>query len=86
MALERRLTAILTTDVVEYSRLTGLDEEGTHAQLQDHLRCLVDPKIGEHRGRIVKWSTARAACRRSADGVGSVRLRRQSTVGPNGCQ
>jgi TolB-like protein len=37
-----------------YSRLTGLDEEGTHAQLQDHLRSLVHPKIAEHRGRIVK--------------------------------
>jgi class 3 adenylate cyclase len=34
--------------------LTGLDEEGTHAQLQDRLRLLVDPKIAEHRGRVVK--------------------------------
>jgi TolB-like protein len=40
--------------VAGYSRLTGQDEEGTHAQLQDHLRSLVDPKIAEHRGRIVK--------------------------------
>jgi hypothetical protein len=39
---------------VGYSRLTGLDEEGTHARLRDHLRSLVDPKIAEHRGRIVK--------------------------------
>ena len=52
--VERRLTAILAADVVGYSRLTGLDEEGTHAQLQDHLRSLVDPKIAEHRGRVVK--------------------------------
>jgi TolB-like protein len=52
--VERRLTAILAADVAGYSRLTGLDEEGTHAQLQDHLRSLVDPKIAEHRGRIVK--------------------------------
>jgi TolB-like protein len=52
--VERRLTAILAADVAGYSRLTGLDEEGTHARLQDHLRCLVDPKIAEHRGRIVK--------------------------------
>ena len=52
--VERRLTAILTADVAGYSRLTGLDEEGTHAQLQDHLRSLVDPKIAEHRGRVVK--------------------------------
>jgi TolB-like protein/class 3 adenylate cyclase/Tfp pilus assembly protein PilF len=52
--LERRLSAILAADVAGYSRLTGLDEEGTHAQLQDHLRCLVHPRIAEHRGRVVK--------------------------------
>jgi class 3 adenylate cyclase len=52
--IERRLTAILAADVAGYSRLTGLDEEGTHAQLQDHLRSLVNPKIAEHRGRVVK--------------------------------
>src|SRR5215472_14859573 len=52
--VERRLTAILAADVAGYSRLTGLDEEGTHVQLQDHLRSLVDPKIAEHRGRVVK--------------------------------
>jgi adenylate cyclase len=52
--VERRLTAILAVDVAGYSRLTGLDEEGTHAQLKYHLGSLVDPKITEHRGRIVK--------------------------------
>src|SRR5260221_4084876 len=52
--IERRLAAILAADVAGYSRLTGLDEEGTHVQLQDHLRTLVDPKIAEHRGRVVK--------------------------------
>ena len=52
--IERRLAAILAADVAGYSRLTGLDEEGTHARLQDHLRSLVDPKIAEHRGRVVK--------------------------------
>src|SRR6266498_3995660 len=51
---ERSLAAILAADVAGYSRLTGVDEEGTHVQLQDHLRLLVDPKIAEHRGRIVK--------------------------------
>jgi len=54
LAIERRLTAILAADVAGYSRLTGLDEEGTHVQLAGHLRSLVDPKIAEHRGRIVK--------------------------------
>jgi TolB-like protein len=52
--VERRLAAILAADVAGYSRLTGLDEEGTHARLQEHLRSLVDPKIAEHRGRVVK--------------------------------
>jgi adenylate cyclase len=52
--VERRLTAILAADVAGYSRLTGLDEEGTHARLKDHLGSLVDPEITEHRGRIVK--------------------------------
>jgi len=54
MNAPRKLVAILAADVAGYSRLTGLDEEGTHAQLQDHLRSLVDPKIVEHRGRAVK--------------------------------
>src|SRR5690349_17283402 len=50
----RRLTAILAADVAGYSRLMGADEEGTHARLKAHLGDLVNPKIGEHRGRIVK--------------------------------
>src|SRR6185312_10324158 len=49
---ERRLAAILATDVAGYSRLMGADEEGTHARLRAHLRELIDPKIAEHRGRI----------------------------------
>jgi class 3 adenylate cyclase len=54
MHVERRLTAILAADVAGYSPLTGADEESTHVELQDHLRSLVDPKVAEHRGRIVK--------------------------------
>jgi len=50
----RRLTAILAADVAGYSRLMGVDEEGTYERLQTHLRELVNPKIAEHRGRIVK--------------------------------
>src|SRR5580700_2834520 len=50
----RRLAAILAAAVVGYSRLMGVDEEGTHERLKAHLRELVDPKIREHRGRIVK--------------------------------
>ena len=52
--IERRLTAILAADVAGYGRLTGVDEEGTHVQLKEHLRVLVDAKINEHRGRVVK--------------------------------
>ncbi|MBV8089326.1 MAG: adenylate/guanylate cyclase domain-containing protein, partial [Alphaproteobacteria bacterium] len=52
--VERRLTAILAADVAGYSRLMGADEEGTLAQLKAHRRELVDYRIGEHRGRIVK--------------------------------
>ena len=54
MTAHRRLAAILAADVAGYSRLMGEDEEGTHARLQAHLRELVDPKIAEHHGRIVK--------------------------------
>jgi class 3 adenylate cyclase/pimeloyl-ACP methyl ester carboxylesterase len=52
--VERRLAAILAADVAGYSRLMGTDEEGTLAQLKGHRQALVDPKIDEHRGRIVK--------------------------------
>ena len=52
--VERRLAAILAADVAGYSRLMGADEEGTHARLKAHLRQLVDPKIKEQRGRVIK--------------------------------
>jgi len=52
--VERRLAAILAADVAGYSRLMGADEEGTLALLKAHRRELIDPKISEHRGRIVK--------------------------------
>ncbi|MGA7864969.1 MAG: adenylate/guanylate cyclase domain-containing protein [Stellaceae bacterium] len=52
--VERRLTAILAADVVGYSRLMGADEEGTLAALKAIRRELVDPRIVEDRGRIVK--------------------------------
>jgi adenylate cyclase len=52
--VERRLAAILAVDVVGYSRLMGMDDEGTLAALRAIRRELGDPKIREHRGRIVK--------------------------------
>src|SRR6516165_2380310 len=52
--VERRLAAILAADVAGYSRLMGEDEEGTLAALRAVRRELGDPKIADHRGRIVK--------------------------------
>jgi TolB-like protein/class 3 adenylate cyclase len=54
MSVTRRLAAILAADVAGYSRLMGADEEGTHERLKALRRELVDPKIAEHHGRIVK--------------------------------
>src|SRR5262245_4674398 len=52
--VERRLAAILAADVAGYTRLMGADEEGTLDRLKAHRLELIDPKIREHRGRIVK--------------------------------
>jgi adenylate cyclase len=52
--VHRRLTAILAADVVIYSRLMGWDEAGTHAAWKSHRRELIDAKIAEYEGRIVK--------------------------------
>ena len=52
--VDRRLAAILAADVAGYSQLMGVDEEGTLRQLKAHRKELVDPKITEHRGHIVK--------------------------------
>src|SRR5215831_14147486 len=57
---ERRLAAILAGDIVGYSRLMGADEEGTLARINAVRREFWEPKIAEHRGRIVK---------RTGDGV-----------------
>ena len=54
MASTRRLAAILAADVAGYSRLMGEDEEGTLERLKTQRRELIDPKINEHHGRIVK--------------------------------
>jgi TolB-like protein/class 3 adenylate cyclase len=54
MTATRRLAAILAADVAGYSRLMGADEEGTLERLKALRRELVDPKIAEHHGRIVK--------------------------------
>src|SRR5882724_4504845 len=54
MASTRRLAAFLAADVSGYSRLMGVDEEGTLERLKALRRQLIDPKITEHHGRIVK--------------------------------
>src|SRR6185437_1059267 len=52
--IERRLEAVLAADIAGYSRLMGADEEGTLERLKACRRALIDPKIAEHRGRLVK--------------------------------
>src|ERR1700750_2855324 len=52
--VERRLAAVLAADVAGYSRLMGVDEEGTLQRLKECRRTLVDPAIAGHKGRIVK--------------------------------
>src|SRR5499425_842592 len=58
--VERRLAAIFAGDIAGYSRLMGADEEGTLSRLNAHRREFLEPKIADHRGRIVK---------RTGDGV-----------------
>jgi adenylate cyclase len=54
MSQTRRLAAILAADVAVYSRLIGADESGTLSRLRSIRAELIDPKIGEHHGRVVK--------------------------------
>src|SRR5262245_45214338 len=54
MSQTRRLAAILAADIAGYSRLIGADESGTLRRLKAIRDELVDPKIAEHRGRLVK--------------------------------
>ena len=70
--VERRLAAILAADVAGYSRLMGVDEEGTLAALKAYRREFIDPKIAEHRGRIVK-TTGDGALVEFASAVDAVR-------------
>ena len=58
--MEHRLAAIFATDVVGYARLIRTDEEGTIAALKTLRADLIDPKLGEHNGRIVKLMGDRA--------------------------
>jgi TolB-like protein/class 3 adenylate cyclase len=70
--VERRLAAILAADVAGYSRMMGVDEEGTLAALKALRKSLIDPKIAEHHGRIVK-TTGDGALIEFASAVDAVR-------------
>src|SRR6185369_12879156 len=74
--VERRLAAILAADVAGYSRLMGADEEGTLTALKACRRELIDPKIAEHSGRIVK-TTGDGALVEFASAVDAVRCAMQ---------
>ncbi len=52
--MERRLAAIVAIDVVGYSRLMNKDEGGTHLAVKDTVKSLINPKVAQYRGRIVK--------------------------------
>jgi class 3 adenylate cyclase len=52
--LKRQLKAILLADVVGYSRLMSIDEEGTHVRIANYAKDLIEPKIAEHRGRLIR--------------------------------
>jgi TolB-like protein/class 3 adenylate cyclase/Tfp pilus assembly protein PilF len=52
--LKRRMTAVLLADVVGYSRLMSVDEEGTHILLTDYVKDLITPKVAQYRGRLIR--------------------------------
>jgi formylglycine-generating enzyme required for sulfatase activity/class 3 adenylate cyclase len=52
----RRLAAIVAGDIAGYSRLMGMDEEGTHARVMRQRRELIEPNIAEHHGKLVKYT------------------------------
>ena len=54
LQLKRRLTAVLLADVVGYSRLMSVDEEGTHIRLADCVKALIEPTVALHEGRLVR--------------------------------
>jgi hypothetical protein len=78
--VERKLAAILAADIAGYSRLMGADEEGTLARLKALRRELIDPKIAQHRGRIVK-TTGDGLLVEFASPVEAVRCATEAQVG-----
>ena len=85
--VERKLSAILAADVAGYSRLMGVDEEGTLRRLNGHRREHFDPCIAKHRGRIVKTTGRRAAGRvRQRRRCGALRRRGAGRHGRAQCR
>src|SRR5215469_9331708 len=90
---QRRLAAIVSADVAGYSRLMGRDESSTLAALKAHRRELIDPKIAEYGGRIVKTTgdampvpaasdAAPSGCRPRTDGLAHERHRSPTSMKP----
>jgi adenylate cyclase len=52
--LKHKLAAVLLADVVGYSRLMSVDEEGTHAQVITHVKNVIEPKVVENHGRLIR--------------------------------
>ena len=84
---QRRLAAVVVVDVAEYSRLVGMDEEGTIAALQAHRQEVVDLKLAQYHGRIantagdsllIEFPSALDALRCAIDVQREMALRNQS--------
>lgn len=52
--LKRKLTAVLLADVVGYSRLMSIDEDGTHVKIAEYIKILIEPKVAENHGRLIR--------------------------------
>jgi adenylate cyclase len=52
--VQRRLAAILAADIAGFSALMGQDEEGTLARIKRLRREVIEPKVRDHQGRVVK--------------------------------
>jgi adenylate cyclase len=52
--LKRRLSAVLIADVVGYSRLMNVDEEGTHRRLTEYVKDVIEPRIADDDGRLIR--------------------------------
>ena len=82
--VERRLAAVLAADIAGYSGLMGADEEGTLSRLKALRKTLLDPKIAEHRGRIVKTTGDGILIEFASASLSLIRSGRNGGVGRRG--